>query len=96
MERSHPVFDGLLHDSRRDAWIALLPARDFIMTECPADERPAALTCVRVKIAVAPEVPAERPLTMGERTTPWVMLAWAFVVWTFLCYDLGHFYSGSP
>jgi hypothetical protein len=87
VKRPHPAFDSLVHDSRRDAWIAVLPARDFIVEPGPGDRRPSEGGRYRL---VSPRPRSERELSLSERAIPWIMLAWSCLVWTFLFYDLGH------
>jgi hypothetical protein len=72
------VPERLIRDTRRDSWIVVLPARDFI--DSPALGRDGC------RAAPGP-APCEGFL---ERLLPLAMLTWAMVVWALLFYFLMH------
>jgi len=89
VKRQHPVPDRILRDSRRDTWILVVPAEEFIAEEFASDARPPHGSALQKVVLSAPRY-AERPLGPSERVLPWLMLVWAFVAWTFIIYDLSH------
>lgn len=91
MDRPHNVApDRLLRDGRRNAWILVLPAADFLGEPYAGDCEPP--SSWRRSCSLIRQGSQSRAVTPGlmERVLPFVMLVWATVVWSFLFYELGH------
>jgi hypothetical protein len=91
MKRRHRVPERIVRDTRRDAWILVVPTCEFIADEFTGDVRlPENRALLEVTVRRAARAASARPLPVADRVIPWVMLVWAGLVWTFLFYDLGH------
>lgn len=85
MQPKHGLPDSMIRDTRRDSWVMVLPARDFLPEDYNSDRSP-----VEPRRLIPSGGVAQRPLSPADRALPWIMLAWACLVWTFLLFDLGH------
>jgi hypothetical protein len=91
MKRRHRVPERIVRDTRRDAWILVVPACEFIADEFAGDVRlPEDRALLEVVVRRKLHASSARRLPVADRVIPWVMLVWAGLVWTFLFYDLGH------
>jgi hypothetical protein len=68
----------MVRDSRRDAWIVVLPASDFIDMQALARD------------GVRDRAEARPASGLFERLLPAGMLTWAITVWALLFYFLMH------